>query len=222
MTVHQQVLRALFRMSPRAREARMRSFEERMQLTPGMRVIDLGGSTKLWRFVNVPLDVTVLNLASQPIDQRQYGAHRFTIVRGDATHAPELKDNSFDLVFSNSCIEHVGPADKQQAFADTVRRLAPSYWVQTPSKLFPVEAHTGLPLWWLYPERVRQRMIENWTRSRPVYGEFIAGTRVLLRSDLTRFFPDAEILTERFSGIPKSYIAYRRGGEGKGAAAAAR
>jgi hypothetical protein len=36
---------------------------------------------------------------------------------------------------------------------------------------------------------------------------------------MTLHLPDAEILTERFSGIPKSYIAYRRGGEGKGAAA---
>jgi hypothetical protein len=47
----------------------MQQFETLMGLRPGMRVIDLGGSTKLWRNIRTPLNVTVLNLATQPIDE---------------------------------------------------------------------------------------------------------------------------------------------------------
>lgn len=214
MSLHAKTLRLMLKsVSPRARAARMKQFETLMQIRPGQRVIDLGGSTKIWKFVDTPLNVTVVNLESQRIDEFTYGAHRFTIVRGDATGLRDFPDGSFDLVFSNSCIEHVGGADQQAAFAREVRRLAPSYFVQTPSIHFPVEAHTGLPFWWYYPESVRRSMIQRWERQRPAYGAFIAGTRVLTRPTLEELFPDAEVHAERVLGLVKSHILYRKGPE---------
>lgn len=212
MSLHSRILRMMLRaVSPRARAARMKQFEQMMQIKPGLRVIDLGGSTKIWKFVETPLNITVVNLESQRIDEFTYGAHRFTIARGDATDLREFADDSFDLVFSNSCIEHVGDGDKQAAFAQEVRRLAPSYFIQTPSIHFPVEAHTGLPFWWYYPQAWRQAFIRRWRRRRPAYGEFIAGTRVLTRERLQTIFPDADLHSERVLGMVKSYIACRVG-----------
>jgi len=54
---------------------------------------------------------------------------------------------SFDAVYSNSTIEHVGDESRQALFAAAVRRLAPAYWVQTPSSHFPIEIHTGVSLY---------------------------------------------------------------------------
>lgn len=211
MSLHHRFLKTVLKAgSPRARAARMKSFVEIMKLRPGQRVLDLGGTTKLWRLVDTPLRVTVLNLDEQRIDERRYGEHEFTIVRGDATDVKAFGDGSFDLVFSNSCIEHVGPPEKQAAFAREVRRLAPSYWVQTPAMGFPIEAHTGLPFWWTYPTAVREGLIRRWGQTRPDYAEFIAGTCVLSRRDLRRFFPDARITPERFMGLTKSHTAWRR------------
>lgn len=211
MGIHNRLLRKLLKAaSPRAREARLKRFAELMELKPGQRVLDLGGSTGLWRFVHIPLNITILNLEGERIDERQYNGHRFTIVRGDATDVRQFADNSFDLVFSNSCIEHVGPAEKQAAFAREARRLAPAYYVQTPAVTFPIEAHTGLPFWWLYPAGVRNRLIQGWRRRRPGYGEFIDGTRVLRRREIERFFPDATLEAERVLGLTKSHIAWRK------------
>lgn len=211
MSIHKKFLKSILRAgSPRARAARMKSFVETMRLKPGQRVLDLGGTTKLWRLVDVPLNVTVLNLDGQAIDEKRYGAHHFTVVRGDATDVKAYGDQSFDLVFSNSCIEHVGPAEKQEAFAREVRRLAPSYWVQTPAMGFPIEAHTGLPFWWLYPQTARDALVRRWGRSRPGYAEFISGTRVLRRRDLERFFPDGTVAPEKFMGMTKSHTVWRR------------
>ena len=195
--------------SPRAREARLRRFVEVMRLSPGKRVIDLGGSTGLWRFVPVPLDITILNIEDQQHDGRCYPGHHFTFVRGDATGVVGFGDNSFDLAFSNSCIEHVGPPSKQAAFAREARRLALAYYVQTPAMGFPVEAHTGLPFWWYYPQGVRDRLIRGWGARRPDYGAFIAGTRVLRRRELEFYFPDATIEAEKILGFTKSYTAWR-------------
>lgn len=216
MSLHRRMLRAVLAIgSPRARAARMNRFADLMRLRAGQRVLDLGGNTSLWRFVDVPLDVTVLNLEGERIDERPYGEHRFTIVRGDATDLAGYADDSFDLVFSNSCIEHVGPPEKQAAFAREVRRLAPSYWVQTPAFGFPVEAHTGLPFWWLYPRAVRDALVRRWGRTRPAYAEFITGTRVLRRRDLQRYFPDGVIESEKVGGLTKSHMVWRLGPNGQ-------
>ena len=211
MSLHRRFLKTVLKAgSPRARAARMKTFTDLMDLRPRQRVLDLGGTTKLWRLVDIPLNITVLNLDGQEIDEHRYGAHDFTIVRGDATDVTAYGDNSFDLVFSNSCIEHVGPPEKQADFAREVRRLAPSYYVQTPAIGFPIEAHTGLPFWWAYPKSVRDALVRRWAATRPGYAEFINGTRVLRRGDLRRFFPDGKILPEKFMGLTKSHTVWRR------------
>lgn len=208
--MHDRFLREILkRLSPRARESRLRRFASIMSIEPGQRVIDLGGSTGLWRFVRTPLNITILNIEQQRLDDRDYGGHQFTFVQGDATNVVGFRDHSFDIAFSNSCIEHVGPAGKQAAFAREVRRLAPAYYVQTPAPTFPIEAHTGLPFWWLYPETLRTRLIQRWQILRPEYGQFISGTRALHRREIEDLFPDAKIDSEKVLGITKSYTAWR-------------
>lgn len=212
MGLHAVLLRKVLQFaSPRARQARMAHFITTMAITPGLRVLDLGGRTNVWRFCDVPLDITILNLDDEVVDRRQRGQHRFTFVTGDATGHLDYADNSFDLVFSNSCIEHVGDDAKQAAFAREVRRLAPSYWVQTPALTFPIEAHTGLPFWWFYPAAVRAALIRRWKRADPAYGDFVAGTRVVRLRALRAMFPDATLATERVAGFAKSYTVWRRG-----------
>jgi ubiquinone/menaquinone biosynthesis C-methylase UbiE len=57
------------------------------------------------------------------------------LVLGDARELP-FKDNSFDVVFSNSLIEHLYSFGQQQKFADECRRVAPRYCVQVPNQHF--------------------------------------------------------------------------------------
>ncbi|MEH3106955.1 MAG: class I SAM-dependent methyltransferase [Sphingomonas fennica] len=195
--------------SPRARAARMARFVAQAGLKPGMRVIDLGGLPAFWRFCPVPLDVTIVNTDVAQIRRRDFPPHRFTIHEGDATALP-FADHAFDLAFSNSTIEHVGGPAERAAFAHEVRRLAPSYYVQTPSIAFPYEVHTGLPFWWHYPPALRARIIARWRRTNPVLAEFAAGTTVVRRAEMAALFPDAVIERERLLGFTKSLILWRR------------
>jgi len=112
-------------------------------------------------------------------------------------------------VFSNSVIEHVGPEDKQEQFAREVVRLGKSYWVQTPSPWFPIEAHSGLPFYWFYPEQLRAWLLRKSQKKLPAWWtEYIATTRVLSRRRVTQLFPNARIRVEFLFGLPKSYVAY--------------
>jgi len=181
----------------------------KLGLTPGMRVLDLGGQPEIWQHVDTPLDILIVNLPGEPISLPTTSHHSFKTAEGDATDMPQFGDNQFDCVFSNSVIEHVGDLGKRTAFAREVRRLAPRYFVQTPSMWFPLEPHSGIPFWWALPESRRKKMIERWRKTVPPWAEMVEGATVLKKKELRRHFPDSNIYTERLAGFPKSYVAIR-------------
>ena len=161
----------------------------------------------MWEHIDGRLNITIVNLPDQT-GAEMPSHHDLRFVEGDACNLTDFEDGSFDLVFSNSVIEHVGDEQRQAAFAREVRRLGKSYWVQTPSKWFPIEAHTGMPFWWCYPEPVRRFFLQRWHTTLPAWSDFIAETRVLSRARMQELFPTARIYVESVVGIPKSYAAY--------------
>jgi SAM-dependent methyltransferase len=191
---------------------RMHAFLQRVRPAPGATVLDLGGTPELWGLLDHRLDVTLLNTD----EVRGWGcrppqANRFHVVAGDACDLERFGNGSFDVVFSNSLIEHLGGDERLLRFAREVRRVGRSYWVQTPSWLFPIEAHTGLPLYWLYPTPVRgaiARRLDGRYQSFPWYCA-MADTRSLSLSELRALFPDASLFTERVAGFTKSWSLYR-------------
>lgn len=57
-----------------------------------------------------------------------------------------MQYSPFDLVYSNSVIEHVGGHARSCDFAGMVKTLARRHWgVQTPYRYFSIEPH------WLFP-----------------------------------------------------------------------
>ncbi len=196
--------------SAMTRSRRMQTYVERMGIREGMSILDLGGQPMIWSTVSPTLNLTILNLPGIA-ERGEYSHHNIGYVTGDACAMPQYAAGSFDSVFSNSVIEHVGDLGKQAAFASEVRRLGNSYWVQTPSKWFPVEAHNGMPFWWFYPESMRTYLIAKWREKLPEWTEMVEGTRVLTKAQMQSYFPEATILVEKRFGIPKSYIAYYTG-----------
>ena len=189
------------------RKRRMDAFMTRMGVTPDTRIVDLGGNPGIWSCLDQPLDITILNLPGMT-EPHSPTHHRMRFVEGDACDVPQFQPGQFDIVFSNSVIEHVGPERKQEAFAATVKRLAARYWIQTPAIWFPLEAHTGVPFWWFYPEAVRKAILRRWHDKLPAWSESMADTRVLRRERMEQLFPGAEIYVESLAGVPKSYAAY--------------
>ena len=90
----------------------------------------------------------VLASSSVTIDGKEYPIAYHVMARsgdkiGDACDpVGAVGGRSFDLVYSNSVIEHVGGHQRRELFAQAVRDLAPSHWVQTPYRYFPLE-----PFW---------------------------------------------------------------------------
>ncbi len=188
----------------------MKEFLSLMSVRPGTTVLDLGGHPNSWDAVPYPLEITILNLPGriQPVERTH---HTVSYVEGDACEVDGVRDGEFEIVFSNSVIEHVGSDDRQRAFASEVRRVGRKFWVQTPSKWFPIEAHCGMPFWWFYPEYLRRAFLRGWRKKLPAWTEAIENTRVLTRRQLIDLFPEAKIKVERFAGLSKSYVVYYQG-----------
>lgn len=188
---------------------------ERRPATP-LRVLDIGGTQSYWESLADlwqpdGLDITIVNLDSNSSDDGVYHLRP-----GNACDLAGYADNSFDVVHSNSVIEHVGHWPEMKAMAGEVRRLAPRYYLQTPNFWFPVEPHFRTLFWAQYPESWRAAMLmrkrrgfRGPARSLDEAMLSIQDVNLLTARQLQALFPDATIRRERFFGFTKSLIACR-------------
>jgi hypothetical protein len=179
-----------------------------------MSVLDLGGRAKTWQRASVrPKRVHVVNLLPP---KEQDIPDWIEAEVGDACNLPpHIASRRYDLVFSNSVIEHVGGHSNRLRFAEAVHSLADAHWVQTPYRYFPVEPHLMAPGVQFMPLSARAWMARRWPLS---YGrgkgrerslEQVLYIELLDRTLMHYYFPDSEIGVERAYGIPKSLVAYR-------------
>ena len=201
------------------RSRRLRAFAHRLDARPGDGILDLGGNIETWALADHAYRLTLLNTTEAGAGtQRPWrlptNGCEWQVAVGDATDLGRFGDQSFDIVFSNSVIEHLGDHDRMTSFAREVRRVGRSYWVQTPAHTFPIEAHTGLPFYWRYPRPLRDAWARRHDR-RHAHEPWhcpLAQTRYVPLATLRQLFPDAEVYTERVGGFVKSWSMYRRGG----------
>jgi hypothetical protein len=176
-------------------------------------VLDLGGTVEFWRRVPVrPASVDVVNVAvDSTADDEQ-----MRVIEGDACELPSTLDGRrYDIVFSNSVIEHVGGHDRRSAFAATVRERADRHWIQTPYRYFPVEPHYVFPGAQFLPSLPRSWVARYWplTHAPGVdEGSAVGDALSIELLDVTQmryYFPDSDIARERLLGLSKSLIAVR-------------
>ena len=133
---------------------------------------------------------------------------------GDATAMPQYGDGEFDVVYSNSVIEHLFTADNQAAMAREVRRVGRAYWVQTPNHWFPVEPHFHAVGWQYLPRPLRVRICcwrgtarRTTIKSREHAESLVNEVRLLGGREMRRLFPDGRVLREPLGGLTKSWVA---------------
>jgi hypothetical protein len=206
-----------WRVIPAFRRQRMAAFLRLTRPSRGAKILDVGGLPSLngvpgfWQDYTDLFQVTLMNLPGSFQHFNKADLAPFKLLEGDACEE-SATEHRYDIVFSNSVIEHVGSARRQQSFARFVRAAGDAFWVQTPSPLFPIEAHCDVPFWWSLPMRLRKGVILRWARGGNRFlAQQMASTRPISAHRLRQLFPDSQLLTERFIGFPKSQIAYRQG-----------
>jgi len=180
-----------------------------------LRVLDIGGTVESWQAAPVqPTSLVLLNMEFFGLVEPRT---TWRLVTGDACDPPaELVGQRFDLVFSNSVIEHVGGHARRQAFAATVLAYGEHHWVQTPYRYFPLEPHWVFPGMQFMPLAARAQVSARWPlgwlpkseHPDPVtHVELVLGVDLLSKTSLHHYFPASELLTERVGPLTKSLIA---------------
>jgi hypothetical protein len=180
-----------------------------------IKILDVGGTEAYWtdklEMMARPVEITLLNLEAAKVERTN-----FRSFAGDARAMPEFAGGSFDVVHSNSVIEHVGRWTDMMAMANEIRRIAPAYFVQTPYFWFPIEPHARTPLLHWLPETWRFRVVMArkcgfWTKCKTVDHAMrtIQSSTLLDKAMFRALFPDAEIVPEKFYGFTKSLMALR-------------
>ncbi|MBV9583060.1 MAG: methyltransferase domain-containing protein [Chloroflexi bacterium] len=173
----------------------------------------MGGSAEMWRGLGQPLDVSIVNLA------HPHGAESCAPwIQGDARFLP-FPDGSFDIVFSNSVIEHVGNLDDQRRFAEEIQRVGKRYWVQAPNRYFPVEPHFLFPGFQFLPTPLRVVVAHQWPfswlkyygQSAPTIEHEARTVRLPTVREMQKLFPGALVHREVVFGLTKSIIVYSPG-----------
>lgn len=180
-----------------------------------LRVLDVGGEQQFWKMMGVSslqgVAITLLNKQAEQISEAGIES-----VAGDARDLGRYEDGSFDVVFSNSVIEHLGPdfAD-QERMATEIRRVGRRYFVQTPNRYFPIEPHFLTPGFQFFPVSVRTWLVSNFSVGwYPRIPDASAARRevesiaLLTRQQVRQLFPEAKIYQEKVLTFTKSFVAY--------------
>ena len=180
-----------------------------------LRILDIGGTQQYWLNMGMVLtpqtEIVLLNLYINEVTEPG-----FSSIVGDASNLSGINDQSFDIVFSNSVIEHLYTKQQQEKMAKEVARVGKSYFIQTPNRYFPIEPHWLFPLFQFLPFSVQVFLTQHFTlgnikktKRKEAAINLVKEVRLLTIKEFQFFFKDAKIYKEKVLGLTKSFTAYK-------------
>lgn len=204
---------------------RLKAFAESYPDLANLSVLDVGGTPYMWNKLSkhcglVPKHVTLLN--SNQVHLSSDNNNYETLV-GDARKLP-FADDQFDLVFSNSVIEHVGNSMDKRKFAEECQRVGKEIYIQTPNRWFPIEPHiVAFFIHWL-PRNLYKKLhfisimhlyqtylsLKNGDSEAINTSRWVDGADLLSYHQFKQLFPENTIYKERILGLNKSFVVSTR------------
>jgi len=202
--------------SNKFRRKRFKFFLEFIKNIPlPVNILDVGGTANFWEQMysknNKELNITILN-TELPSENH----YLIKFIKGDARDLSMFKDKEFDVVFSNSVIEHVGSYDDQKKMANEIMRTGKRYFVQTPNCRFPFEPHFLFPFFQFLPRSPQMFLLTHfnmgWYKkcaSKDEALNILNSINLLTLKELKSLFKSGRIYKEKFLFLNKSFIIYQ-------------
>jgi hypothetical protein len=186
-----------------------------------IKILDVGGTQIYWERMNFTdhdnVFITLLNLDLAPVSNAN-----FSSIIGDARDLKRFENKHFDVVFSNSVIEHLFTLQNQQKMASEVRRVGKNYFIQTPNYYFPIEPHWLFPFFQFFPFDIRVWLTQNFNLgnfpksvSKEKAISRVKEVQLLTEKEMRFLFPEGNVYREKFFGLTKSVTMYHFDHKGK-------
>jgi len=203
------------------REKRFKFFVEQLNKVKAeipnrpVRILDIGGLEIYWERMNYlntsDIHITLLNL--EKVDTK---SNNVISVKGNATDLSEYRDHEFDIVHSNSVIEHLYSRDNHKKMANEAMRVGKYYYVQTPNYWFFLEPHWIFPFFQWLPFGTRVFLTRHFNLghykkipNKDAAKKLVSEINLITESEMKKLFPDGKIYREMFMGMTKSITSYR-------------
>lgn len=175
-------------------------------------IFDIGGTQNYWYQMGLAEDmnyhITLLNKHHESVKYRN-----MDFIHADACDLGKLDLSDYDIIHSNSLIEHLDSFERQKYLADAVISSGKPYFIQTPNYWFPFEPHFLFPCFQFLPFAIRKFLVMNFNlgwykkcKDEEEADRLINSVRLLKLSELKTLFPQGFVITERFLLLPKSFI----------------
>ena len=196
------------------REKRFSFFQKKInKMRKPISILDVGGKINFWEnrglAGNNDYEITIVNIEKET---SKYSNIRYEI--GDATNLNKFKTKSFDIVHSNSVIEHLYNFNNQSRMASEIIRVGKKYIVQTPNKYFFLEPHYLFPFFQFIPDKLKYLILTKTKISRlkkwdkKFASQYIKEIRLLSFKEMKILFPNSKIYFEKFVGMNKSFTMH--------------
>jgi len=193
------------------REKRLSEFVKLYPDINNLNVLDVGGRPMMWEMLERQFGLYPKSLVILNTELETDLSVGYEVVVGDGCNI-HFEDDSFDLVFSNSVIEHVGNMDDIKKFAKETSRVGKKVYIQTPNRWFFVEPHiVAIFIHWLPRKLYRVLGFLSIRRisllgKRKKYYQIFDGIRLLSKSEVREIYPDKHVSYEKVMGMVKSFI----------------
>ena len=147
------------------REKIFKIFHNRINYNNKMSFLDVGTTANTEKNHNLILqkisnnkNITCLSNQDCSFLKNQYPNIKNFII-GDGCNN-QLKDSTFDIVYSNATIEHVGSYNNQKLFISECMRVAKnSIFITTPNRFFFLDFHTKIPFIHFLPKKIHRKLL---------------------------------------------------------------
>lgn len=201
-----------------SRARKLELFNQIIRPAKDMRLLDVGAQinpnsheehqlidTYPWKH-----NFAVVNISEEHVSAIKKRYPEVEAVVCDACELP-WADKSFDVVFSNAVIEHLGSFERQKTMPAEIMRVGKQWFVTTPNRWFPFEFHMRLPfVTWLPGNsylRIGNIISYNHIRGKYMFGAKREDLRLMSARELEECFPGSKIIKQRVTFMAETLIA---------------
>ena len=182
-------------------------------------ILDVGGRSDFWENMSDNIDITKLNITITNLEDNRDSNTKYRYIQADARKLP-FKDKEFDVVFSNSVIEHIEGSDgvtfiEQKKMAEEVLRVGNYFYIQTPNYWFPFEPHFLFPFFQFLPFFLKIWLVQNFSlgwfekcKYKKDAERLIKSIRLLNLKEMRELFPSSNTYKEKIFVLTKSITKY--------------